>query len=319
MDTEFHYYITGLLAKRSGFSEAEAATIAYASEYVDYNCQSYEVHENWGDKPYCNEISQTMDISKPRSERIRIYPLFHFVPGDPNADSARRVDGKTHPLNTTPDSANANAIIDAALGGVIADGEGLLHAIGIASHTYVDSWAHQNFVGIKDDFNQMGSDIKPNIGHADAGHYPDIPCLIWEDERLIDPLIDNRERFIEAGMALYDKYLDYNRNRGVPAEKSSDVMQDELIQILGPSSKQASMNLNRYNRNVRYQQISFLDAFDPNHLLYQATRRDGASLFWEKPKEQCGWYHFQEAVKKHGDYAFKLLKPSFIDAGIDIS
>lgn len=37
MDTEFHYYITGIIARAAGFSEDEAKIIATSSEYVDEN------------------------------------------------------------------------------------------------------------------------------------------------------------------------------------------------------------------------------------------------------------------------------------------
>lgn len=324
MDSEFHYYITGFLAERSGFTESEAATIAYASDNVDYNCQAYEIKEKWGDSEgYCNEISQTMDIKKPRSERIHIYPLFHFIPGDPHAESAKRCDGKTHPLNTTPNSAKANIMIDAALSGEISGGESspqLLHAIGIASHAYVDTWAHQNFIGIKDDFNQIGNDPKPNIGHADAGFSPDIPCLIWEDERLVKPQIDNRDRFIEAGMALFAKYVEYNNKRKVSAHCTIAEIKGELEELFGYSSKASSMELNRFNRYGRYQQkISFLAAFDPGKWWHQAVRHESSSYFWRAPKEQMQWFLFQEAVKQHAAFTFALIKPELMAAGIEVS
>ena len=54
------------------------------------------------DAPYRNHFSQTMNILKPKDQLMRIYPIFHFVPGEPDAPSARRRDGKMHILNTTP-------------------------------------------------------------------------------------------------------------------------------------------------------------------------------------------------------------------------
>jgi hypothetical protein len=34
MDFEFHYYITGIIAGRAGFSENDAKIIGYASQFV---------------------------------------------------------------------------------------------------------------------------------------------------------------------------------------------------------------------------------------------------------------------------------------------
>ena len=39
MNTEFHYYITGIIAHAAGFFPKEAKTIAIASEFVDENME----------------------------------------------------------------------------------------------------------------------------------------------------------------------------------------------------------------------------------------------------------------------------------------
>ena len=43
MDIEFHYWITGIIAFEAGFTEEEAKTIAYSSQYVDENDVSIAV------------------------------------------------------------------------------------------------------------------------------------------------------------------------------------------------------------------------------------------------------------------------------------
>ena len=49
MDTEFHYYITGIIAQAAGFTEEESKTIATASEFVDENDVILKVRnrKNW--------------------------------------------------------------------------------------------------------------------------------------------------------------------------------------------------------------------------------------------------------------------------------
>ncbi|MFW6216694.1 MAG: DUF6765 family protein, partial [Desulfohalobiaceae bacterium] len=75
MDKEFHYYATGLIAKRSGFSEAEAEIIGHASQFVDENDVALKVRSRSNpDLVYRNYISQTMNILKPKHELLRIYP-----------------------------------------------------------------------------------------------------------------------------------------------------------------------------------------------------------------------------------------------------
>src|SRR5271169_3079809 len=108
MDIEFHYYITHLIAMRAGVNKADALKIAYSSQLTDDNVDSYKIEG--GDTPYYNIISQTMDIHKPQTERLSIYPIFHFCPGtieEMTKNSPMRIDGKFHLLTTIPDNNNA--------------------------------------------------------------------------------------------------------------------------------------------------------------------------------------------------------------------
>lgn len=171
MNIEFHYWITGLIAHRAGFSKEDSTTIAYSSEYVDKNDIIYDIKDKISKKKYSNYISQTMNILKPKMELMLIYPIFHFIPGQPDADIARRKDGKMHLLNTTPNNQHANELMDAAFK---SSRDSRLYRIGIATHGYVDTWAHQNFIGWYDYFNNIGLDIKPDIGHANAEYHPDM-------------------------------------------------------------------------------------------------------------------------------------------------
>ena len=141
MDTEFHYYVTYLIAAKAGFGPDEAEILAYGCQYTDDN--NFVVKINPGEKglEYGNYISQTVNITKPAGELLRIHPLFHFIPGDPVFDRAYRRDGAMHWLNTTPDSGNARQIMDAALESDNA------YRLGIALHAYADTWSHQNFAG----------------------------------------------------------------------------------------------------------------------------------------------------------------------------
>ena len=107
MDIEFHYYMTFLIAAKAGFGPEDARIIAYSSQYVDDNDLIFEISKDKA-QYYRNYISQTMNILKPKSKLFRIYPLFHFIPGDPSFPGAYRRDGNLHWLNTTPDSKNAN-------------------------------------------------------------------------------------------------------------------------------------------------------------------------------------------------------------------
>src|SRR5260221_5782057 len=147
MDIEFHYYMTHLIAVRAGLSPAEASIIAQSAQEIDDN--HIPVSVGFGTSAaYENVISQTMNILHPHHNQ-KIYPIFHFIPGDPDAPGARRKDGVRNKWATTPNSPLANKMLDTALR------SGDLYRVGASAHAYADTWAHQNFVGKDDVCNEM--------------------------------------------------------------------------------------------------------------------------------------------------------------------
>lgn len=226
MDIEFHYYMTYLIAARAGFPPEEARTLAHACQHVDDNCYLISVDADSPETAYTNYISQTLDITRPRKAMLRVYPAFHFVPGDPVEKGAARKDGLMHKLNTTPAGANAVEMLESALVSVN------IYRIGIACHAYADTWAHQNFAGYHHEFNEMsGPDYKrlvPCIGHGEAGHNPDIPGLVWEDPRLQVPEVDNRERFAAAARDLYVRLKEYRDGDASDAEALVDDLRSAI-------------------------------------------------------------------------------------------
>ena len=335
MDTEFHYYMTGIIAKAAGFNGDEAKTIAAASEYVDENDVCLKIEDRSGGEVYENYISQTMNILKPKRRLMRIYPVFHFVPGDPADEMAYRNDGKMHLLNTTPNNEIANNLMDEAFK---VPEDARLYRIGIATHAYADTWAHQNFVGWYDYFNNIGLDPKPDIGHADAEHHPDWPAHRWEDERLVKDEIDNTDRYIDAAEKIYGKYRGYleliNRN----ADTEWDDLCRQLITAMGPSF---SGNSNCYSeeRINRYREIApWLGDFDEADWFNDAIEikvrglKDSESgllsmftmlrdkLYWKDgmDKEKTDWFRFQESVKGHQKFAMGFLEKLFNKMGIDL-
>ncbi|MFP4588287.1 MAG: DUF6765 family protein [Desulfohalobiaceae bacterium] len=336
MDKEFHYYATGLIAKRSGFSEAEAEIIGHASQFVDENDVALKVRSRSNpDLVYRNYISQTMNILKPKHELLRIYPIFHFIPGDPEAESAWRRDGKMHRLNTTPNSERANQLLDEAFK---ASEDTRLYRIGIATHAFVDTWAHQNFVGWYDSFNSVDFDIKPTIGHAQAEHHPDWIAHKWQDNRLVSPEVDNSNRFLSAAQALFMKYCSYLKAQGGKDQSGHwDQLQEELMWIFG---RKYTGNVLRYreDRMERFLEKIDLDTFNDRDWFDGAIETDVQGLkdshqgliskltlfedkyFWKEVvnQEETHWFKFQEAVKEHEKLGLKLLRPIFAKMKIDL-
>jgi len=335
MNIEFHYYITYLVAARAGLGADDAATLAHACQYVDDNDMKFEIDKGEA-SAYRNYISQTMNILKPRKTLMRIYPLFHFVPGDPQSEMVQRKDGTMHWLNTTPGSKNAERILDEALA------TGNLYRIGVACHAYADSWAHQNFVGYYEDFNAIKGVLEaatPDVGHADARHDPDWPALVWRDKRLLShrEAVDNKTRFLEAAGCTFRKL----RRFADPAcsEKALDDDAAELNRDLDEAiGGRDQRNQHEQERIKRYVKVSRRQAYGQKRIpvysgdlwfdeaINEEVRwlRDRSEsplrrvdlwpdvLTWRDREgdgyKQTHWYRFQEAVREHQHAAWGVLE-----------
>jgi hypothetical protein len=308
MDIEFHYYMTFIVALRAGFASNDAYVLAYSSQHTDDNTTIYKISQDT-DEPYSNYISQTSNILKPDKELMRIYPIFHFMPGtktEIECDTASRKDGKFHVLNTMPDNEHARSLLKAAL--ATKD----LFRIGIAAHMYADTFAHQNFVGYYETFNSMKGLLEkaiPDVGHAEAKHSPDLPALIWEDTRLIrkNSEIDNKERFLKAAGALFvafRKYLDPTCDEDDISRKRAAVV-SELEESIGDHDKD---NEERANRIARYKKAIGKDfkEYDEDTWFDAAVKKSflaainpWATFTWKPNFPESNWYRFQQAVKAH--------------------
>lgn len=205
MNLEFHYYILYILCKEAGFSETESQIISYSSQYVDNNLisrqiktqgQVYETiptqNYGWWDDYYLKNVNIP----------------FHFFPGDINYPGARRKDGKTNKFSCSPGSSRVKQLLITALK------SRNLYRVGIALHTYADSWAHQNFSGKDEEWNITDpSSLIPHIGHAQMLKTPDDLKDTWKDTRLIagNNHIINGDRFLKAARMIYKYLRTYNR------------------------------------------------------------------------------------------------------------
>ena len=327
--------MTGIIARAAGFSEEESKIIATASEYVDENDVCMQIENRSSGEMYENYISQTMNILKPKRKLMRIYPVFHFVPGDPLDERARRCDGKMHLLNTTPDNELANKWFDAAFKAPPAT---RLYRIGIATHAFADTWAHQNFVGWYDYINDITLNVKPNIGHADAEHHPDWPAHRWEDTRLVRDEIDNTARFLDAAEKIYKKFRGYTKQLDRKANSSWSRLRVALTVAMGECFS-GNHCYYREERIRRYKEFApwlgdfderdwFSEAIDvdvkglkdsENGLLSMFTMmRD--KLYWKEnaDMEKTHWYLFQEGVKEHQKVAMQDLDLLFAMMGVDL-
>jgi hypothetical protein len=158
-----------------------------------------------------------------QAQEASVWMPYHFFPAA--SGGSKRRDGRISPWRVVPDSPPVKELLVSALR---TDDP---YRIGIALHTYADSWAHQEFTGRRDDFNALPGILGiPPLGHAQAERLPDLFQAKWRDARLVDPEVDNRRRFLAAARRIY-RYLAVNRRRPFADE---ELVLTELELLLGP-------------------------------------------------------------------------------------
>jgi hypothetical protein len=233
MDIEFHYCVNYIIAIKAGLFPEIAQKIAYSAQYIDDNIDEYTILEKNTLSQYNNIITQSLNPTLNFKEILSIFPIFHFIPGnDILKSSTVRRDGLYRHMSTLPDCKIARNALKIALKSRDP------YWIGIASHAYADTWAHQNFTGLKDEYNCIGKHKHNNpkflqldacIGHIDLLQLPDLSNTIWYDYRLKDMKINNCSRFLDAAKHLFKMYLKYSdKTMFYNKPKRPEIIWDEL-------------------------------------------------------------------------------------------
>jgi hypothetical protein len=214
MNRHFHYYAIRAIAKQAGFNEAEAETLAYASQYVDDATEHKGIpiakappeaddqHIAGLFEPVCTAHAGIQYLAAGKKDvQRKVYIPFHFVP-------AKAYNGNgPFDYRVAPGGEFALALLELGLGAIRdtqdIDGTPRLRALiktGIALHSYADTWSHQRFSGRrspedndiqdrerweKGEFRGLGFferavlDAMLDIGHAEAATMPDVSSLRW--------------------------------------------------------------------------------------------------------------------------------------------
>lgn len=237
MNINFHYAAIKVLAEHAGFPPKDSEVIAYASQYVDdatahqrinldknpnvpgirYNGREFD--------PICTahrDLGYAASVVSPRARRV-VYACFHFVPsfeGGAHSVRGRRV---------AEGGAFARKLVEEAVRKLRASSSTeprvrRLIRLGVALHSYADTWAHQGFSGFWKSADNDISDLKiktgsgwqpvglastvlsyaaPDIGHAEAGTLPDRSDVAWDCKPpKMTPKRDNCREFLDAAEAI---------------------------------------------------------------------------------------------------------------------
>jgi hypothetical protein len=304
MEKDFHYYLTYAIAKLTEVEKPEI--VAYASQFVDDNNEGqfsvdgeevgFPERLKVGGGYYYPVMTQSLS---PKSFDIYVqryvYVPFHFLPGD----NSKEIKGEKNPLSVTPFSPNAKAVLASALDSMN------LYRIGIALHTVADTWSHQNFTGLQEDWNavypwyNVFKSLVPNIGHAEAGHSPDVISEPWIDYRINKDLVDNKQRAFAAAESIFTT-LQANTKKGTPWSGVKDnfkgiIDAPDYDERIGRIATLVGGGIPKYDKDTWIDEALTKDKsqktceLNPN---YQETR----------------WYHFHQAAKAQLAEVVDLIK-----------
>lgn len=178
MKIDFHFWLTYVLGRYAGIDRFTSEVIAWADEYTDkctkpkdFGIQTQVAIEIFGD---WRDIQIQSTVLMP----------FHFVPGD----------HRKNPRAVAANSGRSRMLVNEAIKNPI--------RLGIALHTFQDTWSHENFTGYKENFNSCGDFLLPNVGHTDMRSKPDLVEFEWDDPRIKEHIV-NRIKFLEAAKETY--------------------------------------------------------------------------------------------------------------------
>lgn len=294
MEKDFHYHLIYAVATFTGFERA--GIIAVSSQFVDDNNEgqfsidgqpSFFPEKIAADGGHYYPIMTQSLSPKSLDPYVQkyVYVPFHFIPGD----NSVVIDGKRNPLSTTPASPNATAVLKNAL-----ESENP-YQLGIALHTYADTWSHQNFTGLQEGWNSVYpwynvfKSMVPNIGHAEAGHSPDVISEQWTDHR-IGEKIKNHHRAFRATAEIYKAM----RRKSGSGPLWGDVRGDfkRIIRADGYDDRRMQIDdllmENHYGPVPRYSKSDWIDA---------ALDIKDDRVVLRKGFEDTDWYCFHQSAK----------------------
>lgn len=251
MNIDFHHAVTYLVARVAGFEDREARTISHSAQYVDdATDEGLVMFDNGAMYRRLATAHRALDYKNFAALGHRLVWIpFHFLPGNAGLEEDQDPAGAfIRKLLVRPNSPVAQRMVRVTIEEKHKPYG--LHRLGIVSHVFVDTWAHQGFAGVNHRVN-MVKDVRragqpderfkqkmwrffygkvhqnmPPIGHGAALSYPDRPYLNWSYFNGLDELVvrQNPSEFTEAAHELCKVFQRYLRGDpgaqvdGLPAD-----------------------------------------------------------------------------------------------------
>ncbi|MEK2690661.1 DUF6765 family protein [Bdellovibrio sp. GT3] len=269
MQIDFHLGVTYVLARMSGFSPYEANTIASSSQYVDDAVNSGTIFfENRSVYEFRASAHKMLDYRNFKElANHHVWIPFHFIPGNEVRDQG--IDSLAQKLVCRPNSKIAQDVVHSCVTNF--NKPFGYHLLGVTTHAFVDTWAHQGFAGITHELNKV-SEIYDGEGALDAdmmnyrkkfyrrnpfrrmydwvlsffvgeynpiGHgtvlsYPDLPYLRWSYQDWQGRTIqrDNPSDYMQAIHHVLAFYQEVRKTHGLPVVKIFDEDLKKLKELI---------------------------------------------------------------------------------------
>lgn len=344
MQIDFHYCAIKVLAQMAGFSPDDAQLIAYASQYVDDATDhkkikiagelQYEYPRYDGEyfDPVCT-AHKGLQFIKGLSDNVqrKIYIAFHFIPPKVYQSESDYI------FTTTPNNSVARQLVTYALDELDAAQENEVRTqklikLGIALHSFADTWAHQGFSGRNSRrennienirilengswksisfWEQLEFNILPDIGHAEAYIFPDMPNLKWRYEYAesgVQVERDNGVIFLDAAKNIL-QILDRNN---IKPEWNS--IENNLIRCFSHPKdsvqkkfdlfKSVFPEINFYYDEDEWKKQAIKPVEDQKNT-FAGIRYSGTDYAYNHDMK---WFHFQREALKQREFILSKIK-----------
>jgi hypothetical protein len=334
MQQDFHFYCIGVLAKAAGFSEEDALTIAYSSQYTDDSTEGEPIRV--GDMLFDPVRTAHKGLKAFEwSVQKRVFLGFHFIPAKP-------IETPQDTFCSAPGSPFAQMLLDRACNE--RSKQLRPYRIGIALHTFADTWSHQKFSGRENKENNVEAiyikegnkwkhlfwknmylDFLPHIGHGQAGYFPDQSYLQWRYKRKISDEVverDNTVEFLTSAKEIYDRLkscANGNNNRPIPWPQ----IKDDVKKLLADPEKEEKERFNKWRSEFGHLFTSNKFEYDKNTWRNEALQPEKEKdVQWDdyKPDEfrrlefkmtrgfyETPWVRFHRAALKQRHYVLENL------------
>jgi hypothetical protein len=252
MDRDMHYCVVKILALKAGFTSRQSELIAYASEYVDDAVENKPMKVHFPDgvpteildykrynartgrfDPTCTAHRgiHWLRVMLKRAIQKKVYVCFHLVPARPYPGTGSKkppTPRGSYSYITEMGSVFARAVVDESIRELEASefSSRKLIKLGIALHTFADTYSHYGFSGrnscddnnrkhirviynnVEETFrgmNRLESMLTPRFAHAVALAVPDTSHLQLSFEKDGARIKrDNPKNYLRAAEEIYE-------------------------------------------------------------------------------------------------------------------